>query len=335
MNVSVVIPVYNAASFISEAVKSALAQSEVKQIILVEDGSSDNSLEVCRALSAESSIVELYRHPHGTNCGEGASRNLGIEKARHTYITFLDADDFMLPGRFEAERAVFERYPDADGVYSSVVNFFHDSTGEDAWFKRGFKGASLTGLSEPADPESLFNILTGYQPDQTLKGHLIPDCLTIKRESLKSSRISFPEELRLHTDTLFIYQCAYYLKLYAGALDRGIVMRRIHSNNAFIHESDIQSTRSLFYLATIRWAVKKKLPRRYIFHFRRRYCSLRPENCQMFVRVLLHLRSYCADPQYRRATKASARNRTILKKGVFSFPIFDEAFALLNLRFKK
>ncbi|MCC6754624.1 MAG: glycosyltransferase family 2 protein [Saprospiraceae bacterium] len=335
MDVSVVIPVYNAASFISEAVNSALAQPEVKQIILVEDGSSDNSLEVCRALASESSKVEVYRHPHGTNCGEGASRNLGMEKARHSYISFLDADDFMLPGRFETDRGVFERYPDADGVYCSVLNFFHDSTGKVAWLNRGFKESSLTGLSEPADPGSLFNILTGYLRNQPITGHLIPDCLTIKRESLKAARIRFPDELRMHTDTLFIYQCAYYLKLYAGVLDRGIVMRRIHSNNAFIHEMDIQQTRSLFYLATIRWAVNQKLPRRYIFYFRRRYCSLKEENCRLFVGLLLHLRSFCADPHYRRASKEKARKRTILKKGVFSFRIFDEAFAIFTPAFKK
>lgn len=76
MKVSVVIPVYNAAPFVRDAVESALAQPETGEVILVEDGSLDDSLTVCRALAAENDRVKLYRHPNGENCGAGASRFL-------------------------------------------------------------------------------------------------------------------------------------------------------------------------------------------------------------------------------------------------------------------
>src|SRR5689334_20372935 len=115
-DVSVVIPVYNAAGFIRTAVESALMQSEVKEVILVEDASPDGSLAECEKLVAEYSLLRLYRHPEGANKGAGASRNLGMEKASHEYISFLDADDYFLPDRFKETFSVFQKNPDADGV---------------------------------------------------------------------------------------------------------------------------------------------------------------------------------------------------------------------------
>ena len=65
MNISVIIPVYNAAKFVEEAVESALAQPETSEVILVEDGSPDNSFEVCRALTEKYPKVTLMQHPGG------------------------------------------------------------------------------------------------------------------------------------------------------------------------------------------------------------------------------------------------------------------------------
>jgi len=116
MQISVVIPVYNAAAFVREAVESALAQPETAEVVLVEDGSPDDSLAVCETLAAEYERVHLFRHPNGENRGAGASRNLGILNSRFEYIAFLDADDFYLPGRFSTARAVLAADPTLDGV---------------------------------------------------------------------------------------------------------------------------------------------------------------------------------------------------------------------------
>ena len=103
LQVSVIIPVYNAARFVEKAVASALAFPEVRQVVLVEDASPDDSLIVCQRLLATDPRVELVRHPDGGNHGAGASRNLGLVRSTCPFVVFLDADDRFLPGRFDAE----------------------------------------------------------------------------------------------------------------------------------------------------------------------------------------------------------------------------------------
>ena len=115
MKISVIIPVYNAENFIEKAVYSALNQPEVNEIILIEDKSKDNSLNICQKLANEHSIVKLLQHKDNLNHGAGASRNIGLIHAQYEYISFLDADDFFLPKRFLKTKQVFFENPDAEG----------------------------------------------------------------------------------------------------------------------------------------------------------------------------------------------------------------------------
>src|SRR5210317_669111 len=96
MDISVVIPVFNAERYVESAVESALRQSETAEVILVEDNSPDNALEICQRLEAQDPRVRLFRHGDGKNHGAGESRNLGIRNARCDYIAFLDADDYYV-----------------------------------------------------------------------------------------------------------------------------------------------------------------------------------------------------------------------------------------------
>lgn len=97
MKISVIIPVYNAEEFVSQAVESALQFDEVHEVILVEDKSPDNALQVCTQLAEKHTRVRLYQHPDKGNHGAGPSRNLGIEKSTGDFIAFLDADDYFRP----------------------------------------------------------------------------------------------------------------------------------------------------------------------------------------------------------------------------------------------
>ena len=108
MNISVIIPVYNAAAFLEKAVESASQFEEVKEIILVEDRSTDNSLILCEKIAANNPKIKIYQHADFKNQGAAASRNVGLEKASQEFIAFLDADDYYLPNRFTTEHELFE-----------------------------------------------------------------------------------------------------------------------------------------------------------------------------------------------------------------------------------
>lgn len=99
--VSVVIPCFNSARTVAEAIESALAQThDSVEVVVVDDGSTDESAEVCATYVGR---IKLVRQP---NRGLSAARNAGIEAATGDYITLLDADDILLPECLERRVAI-------------------------------------------------------------------------------------------------------------------------------------------------------------------------------------------------------------------------------------
>ena len=130
-----VIPMYNAAAYVEQAVKSAPAQSETAELLPVEDGATDGPPEICQRLERNDSRVRSLRHPGGQNRGAGAARNLGIAQASSTYVAFLDADDFYRPGRFRKDAEVVAEHPAADGVCDAPGLYFQEES-PDPEFRR-------------------------------------------------------------------------------------------------------------------------------------------------------------------------------------------------------
>ena len=223
MQVSVVVPVYNAAAFVREAVESALAQPEVAEVILVEDGSPDNSLIACQEIATSHERVHLYRHPHGENRGASASRNLGIEKSTCDYIAFLDADDFYMPGRFSVARRILEGSPDVDGVYEAIGTYFENDEVRRRWLETGIP--LLTTVTQEIQPHELFQaLITGG------RGHFQLDGLVVRREIFQKTG-PFDLDLRLHQDTALILKMAAVARLVPGRLTEPVAMRRVHGQN--------------------------------------------------------------------------------------------------------
>jgi glycosyltransferase involved in cell wall biosynthesis len=94
--VSIITPVYNAAPWLGEMLASVRAQTLTDwEQILVDDGSSDNSVSIAEAAAQQDARFRLIRTPR--NMGPSSARNLAIEAARGRFIAFLDADDLWLP----------------------------------------------------------------------------------------------------------------------------------------------------------------------------------------------------------------------------------------------
>ncbi|SET10918.1 glycosyltransferase family 2 protein [Prevotella sp. kh1p2] len=93
--VSVIIPIYNASSHINKGIQYILNQTYQNiEILLVDDGSTDNSGEICDALTNFDNRIRVF---HQTNMGSGAARNLGLAKAQGKYVYFFDIDDSASP----------------------------------------------------------------------------------------------------------------------------------------------------------------------------------------------------------------------------------------------
>jgi glycosyltransferase involved in cell wall biosynthesis len=102
LTVSVVIPAYNVEGYVGDAVRSALDQTyPLEEIVCVDDGSTDGTLEVLRRL--ESQHLERMQVLKGPNHGASAARNRGVSVTTGEYIQFLDADDILLPEKVERD----------------------------------------------------------------------------------------------------------------------------------------------------------------------------------------------------------------------------------------
>lgn len=93
--VSVIIPAYNAADYIQRCVNSVRKQTYKKlQIIIVDDGSTDNTFNMCKKYTEEDSRIELYSKE---NSGVANTRNYGLNCVNGDYVMFVDTDDYIAP----------------------------------------------------------------------------------------------------------------------------------------------------------------------------------------------------------------------------------------------
>jgi len=223
MQVSVIVPVYNAADYVRQAAESALNQAETAEVILVEDGSPDNALQVCTQLDRECEAIKLVRHPNCDNRGAGASRNRGLQVARYNYISFLDADDYYLPNHFSVPKALLEQHPEVDGVYEAVGTHFESEAARNKWFTR--RNYELTTVRQQLPPEALFDALIAHGI-----GHFHTDGITVRRSLFERTGL-FDEHLKLRQDTAMWLKMAAVGRLVPGRLDEPVSMRRFHDRN--------------------------------------------------------------------------------------------------------
>ncbi len=224
IKISVIIPVYNAEKYLDRAVISALDQPETGEVVLVEDASPDNALERCHKLEKEYEKVKLFRHPDGKNHGAGASRNLGIKKARFDYIAFLDADDYYLPNRFKKTAEVFSEHNDADGVYECVGMNFQNKEREKYWLTE-IRPTLNTTLSGKVSPENLLEAVLKLG-----MGWIHLDGLVVKKEVFSKTQL-FDENLILSQDAELTIRLIAKFRLYPGEIRTPVASRFWHQEN--------------------------------------------------------------------------------------------------------
>ena len=114
MRTSIVIPCYNTERWVGEAIESALSQTQpIAEVIVVDDGSTDRSLEVIRSFIG----IEVISQANG---GLSAARNAGLNHATGDFVVFLDADDRLEPDAVAAHLRAFKQCPGAALVYGSA-----------------------------------------------------------------------------------------------------------------------------------------------------------------------------------------------------------------------
>jgi glycosyltransferase involved in cell wall biosynthesis len=160
--VSVVIPAYNAAGFVSRAIESCLAQTyRPIEIIVVDDGSSDNTAEI---VSRFSHPVRLIQRANG---GPAAARNDGAREATGDWLALLDADDYWFPDKLRVQLQQQDISPDVAVVYCLFDNYSgmqvpSEVTFEDLW------NYNWIGNSSALVRRSAFTAIGGFHEDRAM-----------------------------------------------------------------------------------------------------------------------------------------------------------------------
>ena len=212
MGISVIIPVYNCEQWLEESIASALQFDMVKEVIVVDDGSSDNSPKLISKLVESDPRIVRLSHQNNENKGRSASRNLGTQVATQPWVAFLDADDYFLPNRFDG----IDWDTEIDGYYGTIVSKNLVNTDQ---------SGVLTGVPKSVKPEELFEYLT-----EQSEHYFSIISMTIRRDKLLSTTL-FDEQLAIGEDTDLIWRLSHELSLDQGNMSDPIAVRRVHASN--------------------------------------------------------------------------------------------------------
>lgn len=245
---SVIIPVYNCQRFIAKTIASVVAQPQVTEIVVVDDGSTDQSWPLLQQLQQEFSLLKLYQHPNRINKGRSATRNLGIQKATGAYVAFLDADDYYLENRFDNDFKIFESNPNCDGVYNAVGYHFYRAVSE-----HEEKSFQLDTMRKDIAPDFLFEALLSGK-----YGHFHIDGLTVKKSIFNTTGL-FNEDLIVAEDTDLLWKMAIKFCLKPSILNKALANRGIHDENVFNRADLYQKYTLKMYESVLRWCSKNKI----------------------------------------------------------------------------
>lgn len=192
MKISVIVPVYNAEKYLRQCVESVIAQTYTDmEMILVNDGSRDNSLAICNEYASKDSRIEVIDKPNG---GPSSARNRGLDEAKGEYVYFMDADDWIEKNFLE----VFfngnedEKY---DIIFQGFVREFPDGRVE-----KSFAMDADTSMMSKAD--IIFRLYKEHVYGWSW-------CKLFRKDIIDRYNLRFDESLRLWEDELFTTE---YLK---------------------------------------------------------------------------------------------------------------------------
>jgi len=236
--VSVIIPAYNSATHIADAIDSVLQQDySPLEILVIDDGSTDNTIEIVESYGDR---VRLIKQP---NRGSAAARNNGIQNARGEYIAFLDADDIWWPRKIGYQLESLAQ-SNCTMAYSRFILWKADEGG--VYSPPGIEFANETNQNL-----SRGNILTGYPyPELLLDCIVWTSTVIVKKDELEKIGL-FDESLRKGQDYDLWLRLSRSVKMLG--LQQPTALYRIHPDNITAKVSDVNYGYLILSRAVERW----------------------------------------------------------------------------------
>ena len=216
MGISVIIPVYNTEKYLEDCLNSVVNQSlPFEQIIIVNDGSTDNSLEICNAYAEKFSNVQIFSQK---NQGLSAARNSGLKLVTSDYVMFLDSDDYL-------------RNDSVEKILSQMTSFDLDILYFDSEIKNELKNERKQNVYDRVNKIS-YERMSGKEyflkcyPDY----FIVSACMIcIRMQFLKEKGLKFPN-VRKHEDIFFSFKAMLEAK-YVQYVPHKLYLRRYRENS--------------------------------------------------------------------------------------------------------
>jgi len=203
--ISIIIPTYNRAQFLEQAIQSVLAQdyffegpqAELFELIVIDDGSTDNTREII------DSFVDRVNYYFQENKGISVARNVGLSQTRGDYIAFLDSDDLWKKEKIRIQMNLMKNIPQAKACYT-----------EEIWIRRGVR----------VNPKKKHRKYSGWIFDRVLLLCLLSLSSTLFRREVFDEIGNFDEELPVCEDYDFGIRVAHRYPVYL--IQRPLIIKR-------------------------------------------------------------------------------------------------------------
>ena len=319
-SVSIIIPAYNRQNVIEECINSVLSQSYKNfEIIIIDDGSTDNTVEICRQAAAKDDRIKILFGAHG---GVSSARNKGLDAAKGEYIFFLDSDDIIHPKLLETLVCGLEKN------HASMTGTKSRNCPQQYWLKVRDK---FLQDSTPAETtfhehnEALRSFFYGRSPFDVMSGTMM------RRDLIGDTR--YKTDLFIGEDFYFIYE-----NLVKGAnavfLKQQWCLNRIHDNNTS-WQYDFDAFWSRFHRRELVWKNEESLGRN-------EYANLQKSDAfGCFIRCFQQQKPHSADVKKMRKTLKkykkivypvlSGRNKTLYFLALYFPGLLSLYFKTINL----
>ena len=195
VKISVIVPVYNKEKYLQNCLNTILAQTFEKfEVLLIDDGSTDDSLRICEGYAKKDSRVRVV---HKQNGGVSSARNLGIESAKGAYLTFCDADDELMPTALSDLYSAAQKY-EADFVVGGIENISVDRRRNEKRIRSQLERKTI--LLESKDAASFCEIWENND--------MLSSCTKLfSRDFLLKNNLHYNENLVVLEDLDFVVGC--------------------------------------------------------------------------------------------------------------------------------
>ena len=219
--ISIIIPVYNSAETLPGTLDSVLIQNNQDfEIILIDDGSTDNSRAICEEYVVRSNKIHYFPIPNG---GPGNARNIGLEKAAGEWITFIDSDDLI-----EKDYLSINYNSDAELQMQNWVVFGGDVMRFEHLDKGYIHDTEIKEFLSGRMQMNVFRMIS---------------CKFYKKSIIADKQIRFPTDFRVGEDTLFMLEYIKYVKS-INVVDSGKYLYFRHSDWIQKYSIDIDNALS-------------------------------------------------------------------------------------------